>query len=91
MEFLVVIAAIVGLVCAYFCLGILLKFIVAWGILAVGIPILIVFGVLFGWAGAAVSVVGFIFLLHINNQWHSNDVYLALEKKIDRAFNLSDT
>ena len=91
MEFLIFVAAIVFLVVAYFCLGILLKFIVAWGILAIGVPILVMFGIFFGWLGAVGSVLGFIFLLHANNQWHQNESYLSLERKIDKAFNLSDT
>ena len=91
MAFFIIIAAIVSLVVAYFCLGILIKFIVAWGILAIGVPILIIFGISFGWLGAVGAILGFVFLLHANNEWHGNEKYLALEKKIDNAFNLSDT
>lgn len=91
MEFLVVLLGIIALVVLYFCFGIFVKFMLAWWILALGTPILIGIGFAMGWIGAFVAIFGFFALLNANNKWHESESYLALAKKVDAAFYLSDT
>jgi len=91
MELLLVILGIVALVIAYFCLGIVVKFFLAWWILALGIPVLIVIGIALSWIGAIAAISGFVALVRANNRWHGSELYLALERKVDSAFYLSDT
>ena len=91
MELLLVALGIVALVVGYFCFGILVKFLLAWWILALGIPVLLAIGLALGWVGAIAAIAGFIGLLGANNRWHESELYLALERKVDGAFYLSDT
>jgi hypothetical protein len=91
MEILLIALGIAALVAAYFCLGIALKFIWGWWLLVVGIPILLTIGLAIGWVGALVAIIGFFVLLEANNQWHGSELYLAIERRIDGAFHLSDT
>jgi hypothetical protein len=90
-EFLLVLLGIIVLVVGYFCIGIFVKFLLAWWILAIGVPALLVIGFAFGWAGAIASIIGFAVLLNLNNHWHECELYLAIERKVDRTFYLSDT
>ena len=90
MELLLLAVGIVVLVVGYFCFGILLKFLLAWWILTLGIPILLTIGLVLGWVGAIAAIVGFVVLLGANNRWHGSEFYLALERKVDKAFFLSD-
>ena len=91
MEFLLLLLGIVVLVVGYFCLGIFVKFLLAWWILTLGIPIFLAVGIAFGWLGAIAAVVGLVALLVANNDWQGSELYLALERKVDRAFYFSDT
>ena len=91
MELLLVALGIVALVIGYFCLGILVKFLLAWWILAFGIPVLLVIGLAIGWVGAVAAIFGLFHLIRANNRWHDSELYLALERKVDNAFYLSDT
>jgi len=91
MELFLVILIVIALFVGYFCLGIFVKFIVGWWILTFGTPMLLIIGLGFGWFGAIVAISGFIVLLFINNRWHDTEFYLSLERKIDKAFYLSDT
>lgn len=91
MEFLLLVLGIILLVVGYFCFGILVKFLIAWWILALGVPVLIAMGLALGWVGAIIAIAGFIGLLGANNRWHECELYLALERKIDSVFYLSDT
>lgn len=91
MELLLVVLGIIALVVAYFCFGVVVKFFLAWWILAFGVPVLIVIGIALGWVGAVAAIAGFVALLGANNRWHDSELYLALERKVDSAFYLSDT
>lgn len=91
MEFILLIAGIITLVLGYFFLGILVKFFVAWWILILGSPLLLVIGFYLGWGGAILAILGLFLLMSANNKWHDHDLYLNLERKIDKAFYLSDT
>jgi hypothetical protein len=91
MEFIIAIVALVVLGATYFCLGVILKFLLSWWILVFGAPILLIIGVSMGWMGLIVVVLGLAFLLKTNNRWHDNRLYLVLERKVDRAFYFSDT
>jgi len=91
MEILLVVLGIIALVVAYFCFGVVVKFFLAWWILAFGVPVLIAIGIALGWVGAITAIAGFFALLDANNRWHASEIYLALERKVDSAFYLSDT
>lgn len=91
MELIAIIGAVIALVVAYFCLGILLKFIWGWWILALGSPILIVVGLATGWVGALVCIFGFCLLLVANNKWQGTNAYIFFDAKLDKTFHLSDT
>lgn len=91
MEFLLLALGIIALVIGYFCFGIFVKFMLAWWILTLGIPVLLAIGLGLGWVGAVIAIFGFIALLGANNRWHECELYLALERKVDNAFYLSDT
>ena len=91
MELLLVVLGIIALVVAYFCFGVVVKFFLAWWILAFGVPVLIAIGIALGWVGAVAAIAGFVALLGANNRWHDSELYLALERKVDGAFYLSDT
>lgn len=91
MELLVVIGIIIGLVVIYFSLGIALKFIWGWWILALVTPICIFVSFTYGWIGAIAGIVVLFIALGLNNEWHDNPYYLSISKKIDSKFYLSDT
>lgn len=91
MEFLLVALGLLVLVAAYFCLGIFIKFMLEWWILALGVPLLLVVALTLGWVGAAIAVIGFVILLNLNSWWQGTGIYLAIERKVDGAFYLSDT
>lgn len=91
MELLLVVLGIIALVIGYFCFGIFVKFLLAWWILAFGIPVLLAIGLALGWVGAIAAIVGLFLLIGANNRWHDSELYLALERKVDNAFYLSDT
>lgn len=91
MKLLIIIGIVIGLVVLYFSIGMLLKFLWGWWILTLAIPLCIFIGVYFGWLGAIGGLVGFIIALNINNEWHNNQLYLNISKKIDGAFYFSDT
>lgn len=91
MELLLVVLGIVALVVAYFCFGIIVKFFLAWWMLALGVPVLLAIGIALGWGGAVAAIAGFVALLGANNRWQGSELYLALERKVDSAFYLSDT
>jgi hypothetical protein len=91
MEFIIGLLGIIGLVALYFCFGIFVKFILAWWITVLGVPILIGVGFLMGWPGAIAVILGLAVLSHVNNKWHESELYLTLESKVDAVFYLSDT
>lgn len=91
MEIFLVALGIVAIIAAYFCFGIVVKFALAWWILALGVPALLVIGITLGWIGAITAIIGFCALLSANNRWQDSELYLALERKVDSAFYLSDT
>ena len=91
MELLTIAVGIIAIVVGYFCFGVLVKFLLGWWILALGIPVLVGIGLSQGWVGALVAVAGFIGLLSANNRWHGSETYLVLERKVDKAFYFSDT
>lgn len=91
MELVIVLLGIIAIVALYFCLGVFIKFMLGWWMLALGTPILLVIGFTMGWIGAIVAVVGFIALLIANDEWHGSGSYVALAKKVDAAFYLADT
>lgn len=91
MEFVVVVGVGLTLIVGYFCVGLLLKFLLEWWILVFGIPSMLVVGFAMGWVGAIVAVIGFFWLLNANNEWHSSGYYLRIVKRLDDAFYLSDT
>lgn len=90
MEFALIALVVVLLVAAYFFLGVLLKFILGWWILVLGIPALIMIAFTQGWVGAATAFIGFFVLLYTNNHWQGTSIYVALERVIDRIFSLAD-
>ena len=90
MEFLIVIAVIIGLIVGYFCLGMLLKLLLQWWLPLVCAVPLIMLAVGFGWLGAIGAVIGAIGLLVAAQQWQESPTYLALEAKIDKAFYFND-
>ena len=91
MEFILILAGIIILVLGYFFLGIFIKFIVAWWMLILGSPLLLVIGFNLGWSGAIFAIFGLFVLMVMNDKWHNHKLYLSLERKIDKAFYLSDT
>lgn len=91
MELLLVVIGIVVLVAFYFCLGVVVKFFLAWWIVFFGVPILVAVGIALGWVGAVFAVAGFVVLLSANNRWHDSELYLDIERRVDSIFYLSDT
>lgn len=86
-----IVLGVVALVVAYFCFGLVVKFFLAWWLLAFGVPVLMAIGITLGWVGAVAAIVGFVALLGANNRWHDSELYLVLERKVDSVFYLSDT
>lgn len=91
MEIVTILGGIVGLIVLYFCLGLVLRFLWGWWILAVSVPVCIVVGFALGWLGAIGAIVGFCVALYANNEWHSSTLFLSVANKIDKAFYFSDT
>jgi hypothetical protein len=91
MELLAIIGGLIALIALYFCFGIVLRFLWGWWILAVGIPVCIVVGIAFGLVGAILAIVGFVFALYANNEWHDSTIFLTVSNKIDKAFYFNDT
>jgi apolipoprotein N-acyltransferase len=91
MQFVLLIVGIIAAIAVYFSFGILVKFILGWWLLILAIPMLIIIGFALSWLGAILAVVGILYVINLNDKWHSSELYLSLEKKVDRAFYLSDT
>ncbi|MFC5429590.1 hypothetical protein ACFPTO_12390 [Paraburkholderia denitrificans] len=91
MDLILTILGLILLVVGYFCLGMVAKFFLGWWILAFGLPILLIVGLTMDWIGAIAAVVGFFVLLHLNSEWQGCERYMALERRIDKAFYFSDT
>lgn len=90
MALVAIIGAVVALVTAYFCLGILVRFLWEWWILVVSTPLFAVVGFQSGWAGAAIAFFAWLYTIKANNDWHSKPVYFSVAEWIDRRFNFSD-
>lgn len=91
MSFVIALVVIFSFVVSYFFLGLLFKFFISWWILALGIPGIFIVSFSLGWVGAVVAILGLVALLEANNKWHDSGLCIALERKIDAAFYLSDT
>ena len=91
MEFLYGTLCLIVLVFCYFFIGIILKFIVGWWILIVGIPITIYLGFKYGLIGSIVALFSLGIFLGLNNLWHDCRLFLYFEKVLDKIFYMSDT
>lgn len=90
MEFLIVVAVLVGLVAGYFFLGMLLKLLLQWWLALVCAVPLILLAVSFSWQGAIAAVVGVLFLIGACQAWQESAAYLRFEAKINKAFYFDD-
>lgn len=90
MQFILLIAGIIVLVIAYFSFGAVAKFFLGWWILVIAIPALLIVGIALSWIGAIIAIFGILYAIKINNKWHASELYLSLEKRIDKAFYFSD-
>ena len=91
MNVLISLIVVFALILSYFCIGMLLKFFISWWILAIGVPTIFIVCVSLGWVGGVVAIIGLGVLLVANDSWHDSRLCIALERKIDAAFYLSDT
>jgi hypothetical protein len=90
MQLVLLTIAILGAIFAYFAVGIALRWFLEWWILAISTPILIAVGILFGWAGAVVALIGFPLALFTNNAWHSSNIYFRISDRLNKRFYFED-
>lgn len=90
MEFLIVVAVLIGLVAGYFSLGMLLKLLLQWWLALVCAVPLIMLAVSFSWLGAIAAVVGALLLIGTCQAWQESATYLRLEARINKAFYFDD-
>ena len=90
MELVLLAIAILGAIFAYFAVGIALRWFLEWWILAISTPILIAVGILIGWAGAVVALIGFFLALSANNAWHSSSTYFRISDRLNKRFSFED-
>ena len=91
MEFLIVLAVVIGLVIAYFCIGITLNFIWGWWIMILATPMSIYIAVTRGWSGAVGGMFLFFGAVGVTNYWQGTELYTTVSVKLDETFSLNDT
>jgi hypothetical protein len=90
MQLVLLAITILGAIFAYFAAGIAFRWFLEWWILAISTPILIAVGILFGWAGALVALIGFPLALSANNAWHSSNTYFRISDRLNKLFYFED-
>lgn len=90
MELFLVIVSIISLVVLYFLFGIIVKFILGWIPLFLGIILGLVIGLQGGIIGALIGIILFIVSILVTNSWHDIKVYLIIEEKLDSIFYFKD-
>ena len=90
MEIALIIIGIIVLVVAYFCAGILIKFLWGWLPLVFGLLIGITVGILGGWIGAVMGLIIIIASIGGTNSWHDTRVYTRFETFVEKTFYLGD-
>ena len=90
MEFVLIILGIIALVIAYFCAGMLIKFLWGWMPLVFGLLIGATVGILGGWIGAGLGVLIVILSIGGTNSWQDTAVYTRFETVLEKTFYFRD-
>lgn len=91
MELFLIIISIILLVVFYFLFGALIKFLLGWLPLCIGVIVGTIIGI-FGesYLYALIGIIIFIFSILITNSWHNTGIYLYFEEKLDSIFYFKD-
>lgn len=91
MDLFSLIIFIILLVICYFLFGALIKFLLGWLPLCIGITIGTIIGIFGGnFLYAFIGIIIFIFSILITNSWHNTKIYLYFEEKLDSIFYFKD-
>jgi len=90
MQLLIIVGVLILLVISYFFIGMILKFLLGWFPLLIGLILGLIIGLATGWIGAIIGLIVIIASFSVTDKWQNSNTYEKYEKIINDKFYFND-